>query len=81
MAEPLPGLKRAQYRYRLKKTDPSEDYRETEAEKEELRKKRDPISLEELIKQREAAKIKASRPKYMSKEARAAAALGEGWGK
>ena len=75
MAEPLPGLKRAQYRYRIKPSDPSEEYVESAAEKEALRRKRDPLSLEELIKQREAAKIKASRPKFMSKEARAKAAL------
>lgn len=75
MAEPLPGLKRAQYRYRIKKTDPDEDYRESEAEKEALRRKREVLSLEDLIKQRENAKIKASRPKFMSKQERAKLAL------
>ena len=75
MAEPLPGLKRAQFRYRIKQTDPNEDYVESKEEKEELRKKRNPLSLEQLLKERENARIKASRPKFMSKQERAKAAM------
>ena len=71
----MPGLKRAQYRYRIKKADPSEEYRETAAEKEALRQRREPLSLEELIKRREDQKIIASRPKFLSKEERARLAL------
>ena len=75
--EALPGLKRAQFKWRIKKTDPNEDYRETPEEREALRRKREPISLEELIKQRERKKLQDSRPKFMSQEERKKAALEE----
>merc|ERR1712039_13613 len=75
MADPMPGLKKQQYRYRIKQTDPNEDYEETEEEKAALKKRREPISLEELIKKRKEAESLGARPKFMSKAERQAAAL------
>jgi len=71
----MPGLKRQQYRYKLKETDKGEDYEETEQEKADLKKRREPISLEELIKKRKEAESLGARPKFLSKADRQAAAI------